>query len=108
MDESADTLDLGSDPLDVFSQGGSGTVDTPADNPSNGIDLNSLLGNLTGAATTAFTAAQNSAAAQSIAQAQIAASAASPGNPLAILSTVNPTYLWIGAGIIVLALILRK
>lgn len=106
-----DDMTSDTSPLDVFTS--PATYD-PGDfsggsNPSNGIDLNSLIGNLTGAASNAFTASENSAAAQSIAQAQIAAAQANPANPIAFLTGPNGrTYLLIGAAILALALILRK
>jgi hypothetical protein len=102
-------LDGSSNPLDVFSSGGSGDVTTADQNPSNGLDLNSLMGSLIGGGTQAFVASQNSAAAQSIAQAQIASLQANPGNPLAIFSGPNGKfYIYLGVGLLALALILRR
>lgn len=112
MDPTAqDTLDeSGASPLDLFSNTPTyPAVTDPSENPSNGLDINGLMSNLIGTAGSAFNSAQNSAAAQSIAQAQIASQAASPSNPLAIFTgSSGSSWLLIGAGVIVLALILRK
>ncbi len=89
-------------------------VSSPADNPSNGLDVTSLFNNLVGTAGNAFVAQQNSQAAQSIAAAQIAAAEAAPSNGLAFLtpgyfSTPNGRMiLYLGVGILALALILRR
>lgn len=85
-----------------------GPVATAADNPSNGLDINSLLGQLIGTAGNSYIATQNSGAAIAASQAQYAAYAGQPSNPLAILSTSSgKSWLIIGAGILALALILR-
>lgn len=83
---------------------------TQADNPSNGLDLNSLLNGLIGTAGSAYATNQNSQAAQAIAnsQAQYAALNGGAQNPLAIFSTSSgKQWLIVGAGILALALILR-
>lgn len=83
--------------------------DTGEGNSSNGLDLNGLMGNLIGSATVAYQANQASEAAQSIAQAQAAAAYANPGNPIAFLTTGSgKNWLIIGAGLLALALILRR
>lgn len=82
-------------------------VTNPSDNPSNQIDFNSLFSNLLGASASSYAANQQSNA--QIAAAQALAANAGSSNPLLFLSTTQgKTYLYVGIGILALALILRK
>jgi hypothetical protein len=68
---------------------------------SNGLDINGLMGSLLDNATTAYVTNQQSAAAQ--------AALSAPSNPLAFITGGSGrSWLIVGAGVLALALILRR
>lgn len=76
---------------------------------SNGFDLTGLMNNLIGTAGDAYVANQQSQSSQAQAAAAAYAAYAQPGNPLAVLSSGSSrSWLIIGAGVLALALILRR
>jgi len=86
-----------------------GPIVNPADNPSNGLDINGLMQSLIGTAGGAYTANQQSQSSIAMSKAGIAPIYAAPWNPLVALgSGSGRMWLIIGGGILALALILRR
>jgi len=93
---------LGTTPTDISS--GGAVVGTNG-NPSTGLDLNSLFGNLLGSATTAYVANQQASQPDVI----VPPATAVPGTvTIAGTSFSTTTLFFIGAGVLLFALVLRR